>query len=145
MLDKIMETLGNFKFILICFSDCSPLVNSGCMQLLYILWGNWVLEMVIKISWKIRGVFLWSFLRVTLRRSRSDSFHFLPVLRRFLLLSLMLSLLSRQYSLLQPIIQRVFVTLAPAIRAPTFWPLLKSDRSIILIKFDLFLLRNTTA
>ena len=33
-----------------------------------------------------------------------------------------------------------FVTLAPAIRAPTIWPILKSNKSAILMNFDKFIL-----
>ena len=53
VLDKIMETPGKFiKFILKCFSDCSPSVKSGFVQLssyCFFFLGNWILEMFIKV------------------------------------------------------------------------------------------------
>ena len=45
-----MEIPGNFKYILIWYSECSPPVRSSFrLPSSFCFWGNWVLEMVIKL------------------------------------------------------------------------------------------------
>ena len=143
-LDKLVKTQVNCnKFILKCFSNCSPPVKSGFVQhRSYSFWRNWVLE-----KWSLssavifRAVFLWSFLtiRVRVERSLSDSFRFLPEFcfseeffpsysNGVIIFVTVLLTTSNNWA--------VFVTLVPAIRAPTIRLLLKSDRSAILINFD---------
>ena len=88
-----------------------------------------------------RAVFLWSFLtiRPRVRRSLSDGFRFIPEFcfsEEVFLLSQLLSTFETVL-LAKPNNSALFVTLVPVLRAPTIWPLCKSDRSATLISFDL--------
>ena len=87
------------------------------------------------------AVFLWSFLtiRVRVRRSLTDSVNFLP---EFCLCEEVFPSFSNAVITFQTVLLATqnnsgfFVTLESAIRALTIWPLLKSNRSAILMNFD---------
>ena len=126
-MDKIMETLGNFKQFFTWFSDCCPQVKSGFQQLSSNnFWGKWVI---------FGAVFLRSFWTI---RARAISFHFLP---EFCFGEEVFPSFSNAVITFETVL---FVTtnnsavLVPAIRAATIWPLLKSDRFTILMNFDNF-------
>ena len=129
-LDEIMNTSGNFKqiyfdkvFLLQPSRDirlCSPPPS-------YSFWVNRILERWLFISVIIfRTVFLWPF--QTIRRSLSGSFRFLP---EFCFSGEVFPSFSnavitfKAVMLASPNNSVGFVT----VRAPTIWPLLKSDRS----------------
>ena len=108
---QVLDKISN-KFILIWFSDCCPPVKSSSTHLrFYSFWENCVLEMVIKLCSNF-----WSCILVVL----PNSLYYNPIVHirhlsgfaRVLLqwigfsFFLMLSLLSRWYSLIHQIIQR---------------------------------------
>ena len=141
-LDKIMETPGIFKFILIWFSDCCSSVKSGFVQLSSnSFWINKVFKIVIKLCCNFR-----SCIQVILPKNqrKSSTVH----IRQLLLSSRVLlqwgdfpsfsnAVITFQTVVLAtPNTSAVVVTLA---RLPyqhqQFRPLLKSDRSAILMNF----------
>ena len=128
--------------MLIWFSDYSPPVKSSFVQLFsYFFLGNWVLEMLIMLCCNFQCCFLVILPNNSHKiptipiRQLSLSSKVLLLRKGFFLLSQILSLLSRHYSLLHRMIPRFFVTQSSAIRAPT-----KFERSAILMNFDQFLL-----
>ena len=142
-LNKIMETPGSFKRIyFIWFCDCRSPVKSGSFPLTVFeltRFSRWSLSSAVLFG----AVFLWSFLTISVWQSLSNSFRFLP---EFCFSEKGFPSFSNAVITFETVLlatsnnSTVFVTLAPAIRAPTTWSLLKFDRFAILINFDLFLL-----
>ena len=95
-------------------------------------WGNWLLEIVIKLFGNFRSCILVILPNKRVRRSLSDSFRFLLefCFSEEVFPSFLNTVITFERILLSTLNNTaVFVTLAPAIRAPTVWPLLKFDRS----------------
>ena len=141
-----METHRNFKqiyFSMVFWSQPPPqLCNSFLTVFEKTGFSWWSLSSAVIFG----AVFLWSFLTISLRvrRSLSDNFRFLPEIcfSKEVFPSFPNAVITFETVFLAtPNNSAVFVTLAPAIRAPTIWPLLKSDRSAILMNFDKFLRR----
>ena len=138
-----METPGNFKFILILFFDCSGPVKSSFVQLLsYSFWGNRVLEMVIKLCCHFRSCILVILPNnppksptVPMRQAFASFQRFASSEEVFPSFSNVV-ITFETVLLATPNNSMVFVTLTPAIRKPTIWPLLNSERSAILMNFD---------
>ena len=118
------------KLILIWFSDCSPPVKSDFIQLPnYSFWGNWFLEIVIKLCCNFRS----SILVILPNKPRKTLT--IPI-RLLLLFSRVLLLWRIFHSFSNAVISfETFITLAPVIGAPTIWLLPKSDRSGIVMNF----------
>ena len=98
--DNIMETPGNFKFILIWFSNCNPPVKSGFVLIPYnSFWGNWDLEIVIELRCNWRNCIL-AILPNNPRKSPTAFAFFqnFASVKRFFLLSQMLSFYFRDYT-----------------------------------------------
>ena len=141
-LDNIMEAPGNFKQIYFYIVASLSRNQALCRSLFRVLeetgFSRWSLSSAVIFG----AVFLGSF-QARVQRFLSDCFRFLP---EFCLSdegfpSFSNAVITFETVLLAiPNNSSVFDKLAPALRAPTIWPLLKSDRTAILMKFDQFLL-----
>ena len=135
-----MEIPGNYKFILIWFSDCSPPQKSSFVQFLsHSFWVNWVLNLCCNFQSCILMILPNNLYKSPYQTAFAFFRSFASVRRFFLFFSN--AVFTFETALLAtPNNSVVFVTLAPAIWSSTIWPLLKSDRCAILMNFDLFLL-----
>ena len=139
-LDKIKETPGNFKqihFNMVFWLQPSHEIRLCAAPFLQFL--RWSLNSAVIF------VFLWSFLTIrgSVWQSLSDRFRFLP---EFCFSEVVFPTFSNAVFTFETVLfaipnnSTLFVTLAPTIRVLIIWPLLKYDRSAILVNFDCILM-----
>ena len=126
--------------------DCSLSVKAGFVQLpFYCFCGNWLLKRVIKLCCNFQSCIL-VILPNNLHKSLTVSIWQLSLSSEFCFSEEVFPSFSNavitfeRVLLATPNNSAVFVTLVPVIWAPTIRPLLKSDRTAILMNFYLFLL-----